>query len=54
VADAAAGRVGAQQQQLARLRRAAVAPVVTLPFVFAEALGGAHIDAFSARLDRAH
>jgi hypothetical protein len=54
VTRAAAGRVRAQQLQLARLRREAAAPVVTLPFVFAEALGGAHIDAFAGRLDRAH
>jgi anion-transporting ArsA/GET3 family ATPase len=51
---AAAGRVREQQAQLARLRREAVTPVLTLPFVFAERLDPAQIRAFSARLERAH
>jgi hypothetical protein len=54
VAGAAAGRVRAQQLQLARLRREAAAPVVTLPFVFAERLDGGHVAALAGRLDRAH
>jgi anion-transporting ArsA/GET3 family ATPase len=49
-AEAATGRVRAQQGQLARLRREAGAPVLTLPFVFSAALGGEHIRALSARL----
>lgn len=43
-------RVREQQGQLARLRRHAVAPVRTLPFVFAEDLGAEQIRAFAARL----
>jgi anion-transporting ArsA/GET3 family ATPase len=43
-------RVREQQGQLARLRRRAVAPIRTLPFVFAEHLGPKHIRAFAARL----
>jgi anion-transporting ArsA/GET3 family ATPase len=54
VAAASAGRVRAQQSQLARLRREAVAPVRTLPFVFAERLGIEQIRAFSERLERPH
>jgi anion-transporting ArsA/GET3 family ATPase len=46
-------RVREQQAQLARLRRHAVAPIRTLPFVFAEHLGPEHIRAFSARLSEA-
>jgi hypothetical protein len=46
--------VRAQQAQLSRLRREAVAPVQTLPFVFAERLGSAQISAFSTRLERGH
>jgi hypothetical protein len=53
-ARASAGRVGVQRAQLARLRREAVTPVVTLPFVFAERLGPAQIRAFSERLGRVH
>jgi anion-transporting ArsA/GET3 family ATPase len=47
---AAAGRVREQQSQLARLRREALTPVVTLPFVFAQALRSEHIGALAARL----
>jgi hypothetical protein len=54
VANAAAGRVRAQQLQLARLRREAAAPVLTLPFVFADRLDSKHIGAFSGRLDGAN
>jgi Anion-transporting ATPase len=43
-------RVREQQGQLSRLRRHAVAPIRTLPFVFAEHLGAEQIRAFSARL----
>ena len=50
-AAAAAGRVKAQQSQLQRLRREALAPIHTLPFVFADRLGSAQIQAFSRRLD---
>ncbi|HWH95490.1 MAG TPA: ArsA-related P-loop ATPase [Baekduia sp.] len=50
---AAAGRVRAQQTQLARLRRDAAAAVHTLPFVFAERIGSEHLYAFSDRLDAA-
>jgi hypothetical protein len=53
-AAAAAGRAAAQRRQLARLRREARAPIRTLPFVFAERLGAAHVDAFADRLRRAH
>jgi hypothetical protein len=53
-ARAAAGRVREQQAQLARLRREAITPVLTLPFVFAERLDPAQIRAFSARLRGAH
>jgi hypothetical protein len=49
-AAAAAGRVRTQQGQLGRMRREAAAPVVTLPFVFAPALGDEHIRALAARL----
>lgn len=42
-----------QQGQLARLRRHAVAPVRTLPFVFADHLAPEHIRAFAARLSDA-
>lgn len=54
VAAASAGRVRAQQSQLARLRREASAPIRTLPFVFAERLGLEQIRAFSERLERPH
>jgi anion-transporting ArsA/GET3 family ATPase len=43
-------RVREQQSQLARLRRHAVAPIRTLPFVFTEQLRAEQIRAFSARL----
>jgi anion-transporting ArsA/GET3 family ATPase len=49
-ARAAAERVRTQQRQLSRLRREALAPVHTLPFVFAERLAAEQISAFSARL----
>jgi Anion-transporting ATPase len=48
--EASAGRVRTQQAQLSRLRRTAVAPVRTLPFVFAERLGAEQIRRFSTRL----
>jgi hypothetical protein len=50
-ANAAAGRVRAQQAQLARLRREAAAPIRTLPFVFADRLATEQIRAFSTRLE---
>ncbi|WP_445149996.1 ArsA-related P-loop ATPase [Baekduia sp. Peel2402] len=43
-------RVREQQGQLARLRRHAVAPISTLPFVFNDHLGPEQIRDFSARL----
>jgi hypothetical protein len=49
-AAAAVGRVREQQTQLARLRREARAPVLTLPFVFAAHLDAQHIEALGARL----
>jgi hypothetical protein len=51
---AASGRVREQQSQLARLRREALVPVHTLPFVFAPALRSEHIGALSARLSADH
>ncbi|WP_187368946.1 ArsA-related P-loop ATPase [Baekduia soli] len=47
---AAAGRVRVQQSQLARLRRDATAPVLTLPFLFETGLHDEHIRALSTRL----
>jgi hypothetical protein len=49
--EAATQRVRLQQRQLARLRREALAPIQTLPFVFAADLGIADVEAFSTRLD---
>jgi hypothetical protein len=49
-ARAAAARVRTQDAQLTRLREEARAPIVQLPFVFAEALGDEHIARLSARL----
>ena len=50
---ASAGRVREQQSQLARLRREAVAPVRTLPFVFTDRLGHRDVAGLSGRLERA-
>ncbi len=45
-------RARGQQSQLARLRRRATAPVVTLPFVFAPELDREDLDAMAAELER--
>jgi hypothetical protein len=49
---AEAARAGAQQVQLERLRRDAGAPIVTLPFLFAPALGEADVASLGAELAR--